>query len=183
MTLESLVEEIRRRGAADVAAIEEEERTAVAAVAADGAQRRAAVAADAARATDLEIARERAQRLAGAKLEARKALYEARERRLARSVEATRGLLADFTRSPAYATVLQRMYAAATDELGKTARIRGRAEDAPTLQKLAGKAFDAAPVAIVGGLLAATPNGDRRLNLSFDELLRMREDRVRELLA
>ena len=74
------------------------------------------------------------------------------------------------------------MVAAATDELGKGVRIRGRSEDAALLQKVAGKAFDPAPVPIVGGLIAATANGDRRLNLSFDELLRMREDRVRELL-
>jgi hypothetical protein len=33
------------------------------------------------------------------------------------------------------------------------------------------------------GLLAETLDGDRQLNLSFDELLRLREDRVRELLA
>jgi len=32
-------------------------------------------------------------------------------------------------------------------------------------------------------LIAETPDGSRRLNLSFDELLRLREDRVRELLA
>jgi len=182
MTLASLVEEIRRRGAADVAAIEAEERDAVVAVATERDGRIAALRADAAKATELEIARERSQRVAGAKLEARKALYEAREHRLARSVAATRQLLADFARSPAYPAVLQRMYATAVDELGKAPRVRGRAEDAAVLQKVAGKSFDPTPVPIVGGLLAETANGDRRLNLSFDELLRMREDRVRELL-
>jgi hypothetical protein len=31
--------------------------------------------------------------------------------------------------------------------------------------------------------VAETPDGSRRLNLSFDELLRLHEDRVRELLS
>ncbi|MGP8076580.1 MAG: hypothetical protein ACLP8Y_07620 [Thermoplasmata archaeon] len=71
----------------------------------------------------------------------------------------------------------------ANDSLGKQLRISGRAEDAALLQKVAGKSFDPTPQSIVGGLVAETPDGSRRLNLSFDELLRLREDRVREILA
>jgi vacuolar-type H+-ATPase subunit E/Vma4 len=183
MTLDSLVEEIRRRGAEEARTIADEESAALGAIARDRdarieEMRRASAAAGAA-----EIARERAQRLAAAKLESRKKLYEARERRLVRSVAATRELLADFTRTPAYAGVLARMLDAAADELGKTVKVMGRAEDASLLAKVAGKSFDPTPVPIVGGLVARTPSGDRQLNLSFDELLRLREDRVRELLA
>ena len=57
MTLESLVEEIRRRGAADVAAIEAEGNQTIAAIVAERDARVAAIAADAAKATELEIAR------------------------------------------------------------------------------------------------------------------------------
>ena len=71
----------------------------------------------------------------------------------------------------------------ATDSLGKQLKISGRAEDAALLAKVAGKCFDPAPLPIVGGLIAETPDGSRRLKLSFDELLRLREDRVREILA
>ena len=35
---------------------------------------------------------------------------------------------------------------------------------------------------ILGGLVASTPDGHRRLDLSLDELLRLREGEVRELL-
>ena len=183
MSLESLVEEIRRRGEADLAAAQSEEAQAAQKLAAERDARVAQIRADSAKATANEVARERAQRLAGAKLEARKLLYEARERRLERSVQSTRTLLSDFTESDDYPAVLKRMYAAATDQLGKQLKVRGRSEDAALLQKVAGKAFDSDPVTILGGLVAETNDGSRRLNLSFDELLRLREDKVRELLA
>jgi len=71
----------------------------------------------------------------------------------------------------------------ATATLGKQVRISGRAEDAAALAKVAGKAFDPTPQPILGGLVAETTDRSRRLTLSFDELLRLREDEVRELLA
>ncbi|HTP56447.1 MAG TPA: V-type ATP synthase subunit E family protein [Thermoplasmata archaeon] len=183
MGLETLVAEIRARGEAELKDVETGRDAEAAKIAAARDEKIAQIRAEAARASELEVARERAQRIAGAKLRARKLLYEARESRLRSSIEATRGLLSDFTRSDAYAAVLKRMVDAAQESLGKQIRVRGRAEDAARLQKAAGKSFDPAPVAIVGGLVAESADGSRRLNLSFDELLRLREDKVRELLA
>lgn len=183
MSLESLVEEIRRRGEADVRAAQTEEQAGAEKFARERESRIAHLRAESAQATTVEIARERAQRLAGAKLEARKRLYEARERRLARSVVATRQILAEFTEADEYPSVLKRMFQVATEELGKQLRVSGRAEDADVLQRVAGKSFDPTPAPILGGLVAQTADGHRRLNLSFDELLRLREDRVRDLLA
>jgi V/A-type H+/Na+-transporting ATPase subunit E len=183
MSLESLVEEIRRRGEADLAAITAARDAERAKVVAQRDQRIEQVRAESARATEAEVARERAQRLAAAKLQARKLLYEARERRLGTAVTETRTLLQEYTRSTQYPAVLKRMAAAATDALGKQIRISGRGEDAYLLAKVAGKGFDPTPQPILGGLVAETTDGSRRLNLAFDELLRLHEDRVRELLA
>jgi vacuolar-type H+-ATPase subunit E/Vma4 len=183
MTLESLVEEIRRLGEAELVAIERGRAAEEARIAEERDRKVAEVRSQAAHATELDVARERAQRLAAAKLRSRKLLYEARERRLESAVGETRALLEEFTASSAYPAVLRRMFAAATDALGKQLRVRGRAEDAALLGKVAGKTFDPAPEPILGGLVAETTDGSRRLNLSFDELLRLREDKVRELLA
>ena len=183
MSLESLVEEIRRRGETDLAAIIAARETERAKIVADRDQRIEEVRSENARATEAEVARERAQRLAAAKLQARKLLYEAREKRLETAVAETRALLQEYTRSTQYPAVLKRMAAAATDALGKQIRISGRSEDAYLLSKVAGKSFDPTPQPILGGLVAETPDGSRRLNLAFDELLRLHEDRVRELLA
>jgi vacuolar-type H+-ATPase subunit E/Vma4 len=183
MSLESLVAEIRSRGEAELRATETERTAEAARIAAERDQRVAAVRSEAARLAETEVARERAQRVAAAKLKARKLQYEAREARLSGAVQETRGLLREYADSDQYPRTLRRMVEVATETLGKQIRVKGRAEDASQLAKIAGKSFDPAPVPVLGGIVAETVDGKRRLNLSFDELLRLREDRVRELLS
>jgi vacuolar-type H+-ATPase subunit E/Vma4 len=183
MSLDSLVDEIRRRGEADLAAVTSQRDREGAKIVADRDRRLQEIRSESTRATEAEVARERAQGLAAAKLQARKLLYEAREKRLVGALQETRALLEEYTHSPQYPAVLERMVGAANDALGKQLRISGRAEDAVLLAKVAGRSFDPTPQPILGGLVAETPDGSRRLNLSFDELLRLREDRVREILA
>jgi len=183
MSLESLVEEIRQHAEAELHATLDRQKAEEAKIIAERDRRIAEIRATGQRATEAEVARERAQRVAAAKLQARKQLYEAREARLEDGLRETRTLLADFTSSPAYPAVVKRMVDAATASLGRQIRISGRSEDAGLLAKVAGKTFDATPRPILGGIVAETTDQSRRLNLSFDELLRLREDEVRELLA
>jgi vacuolar-type H+-ATPase subunit E/Vma4 len=183
MSLESLIDEIRARAEAELKATDEAQRAATAKIAADRDRAIQEITDSNARATETEVARERAQRIAAAKLKSRKMLYEARERRLEAALKETRDLLARYTDRPEYPGVLRRMVQVATDELGRSLKVSGRAEDAARLQKVAGKSFDPTPQPILGGLIAESTDGSRRLNLSFDELLRLREDKVREILA
>jgi vacuolar-type H+-ATPase subunit E/Vma4 len=183
MSLDSLVAEIRNRGEAELQKVEEERAAQAAKVASERDAEIASLRKESARLSEAEAARERAQRLAAAKLKARKLLYEARETRLADAVRGTRELLRAYADSDEYPATLQRMYETATSRLGKQVRVLGRAEDAEKLAKVAGKAVDPKPLPILGGLVVETLDGSRRLNLSFDELLRLREDRVRELLS
>ena len=183
MTLEALVEEIRQRAEAELAATMERQKTESAKILEERDRKIRDIRESSERATETESAREHAQRVAAAKLQSRKMLYEAREQRLEQGLKQTRTLLSDFTSTPAYPNVLKRMVETATSSLGKQVRISGRSEDAPLLSKAAGKTFDATAQPILGGLIAETTDGSRRLNLSFDELLRLREDAVRELLA
>ena len=183
MALEDLVEEIRRRGEAELEKIRSSRAAQEAQLLQAREQKVAEVRSQAARATETEAARERAQRIAAAKLKSRKLLYEAREQRLENAVVETRQLLEKFADSSAYDVVLREMVDTAARSLGRQLRVSGRAEDASRLSKVAGKSFDPSPQPILGGIIAETADGTRRLNLSFDELLRLREDRVRELLA
>jgi vacuolar-type H+-ATPase subunit E/Vma4 len=183
MSLESLIDEIRARAEAELKAADDARRAATAKIEADRDRAVREIAETSARAGDAEAVRERAQRIAAAKLKSRKLLYEARERRLEQALRETRDLLAEYTDRPEYAGVLRRMVQVATDELGRPLKVSGRAEDSARLQKAAGKSFDPTPQPILGGLIAESADGSRRLNLSFDELLRLREDKVREILA
>ena len=182
MTLERLVEEIRARAEQDLAREQARIEQERAKIVHERDARVLSASSEAQRLAELEAARERAQRLAGAKLQARKLEYEARSRQMGDALSKTRQLLNEFTQSSEYPEVLKRMYAVAVDQLGKQPRVSGRAEDASVLRSIAGKGFQDAPAPILGGLVAETSDGSRRLNLSFDELLRLREDRVRDLL-
>ncbi len=183
MSLESLVEEIRRRGEAELESIASARAADEAKVDVERDARIRAIREEIARATAADLVRERAQRVAAATLAARKLLYGAREARLTTALEETKDVLREFTESPDYPATLRAMLRAVRSALGDAAKVSGRKEDATTLAKLAGKSFDPSPRSILGGLVAETPDGNRRLDLSFDELLRLRGDRVRELLA
>ncbi len=183
MTLERLVEEIRQRGATEASAAREAVTAESGKRTAERDRQVAEIRTDAAKSAELEAGRERAQRVASARLAARKLVYEARERQTTAALRDSRELLQSYTRDPEYAQVLKRMVGVAQDTLGKGVKVYGRKEDAALLKSAAGKAFDDRTAPILGGLLAETPDGERRLNLSFDELLRLREDRLRELFA
>lgn len=183
MSLDRLVEEIRLRAEEELRRESDRQKAEEAQIAADRDQRVAAAKDVAQKRSTLEIARERAQKLASAKLQARKLVYEAKERQMNDSLALTRGLLSEYTRSDEYPKVVKRMVGYASDRLGKSPKITGRSEDAALLKKVAGASFDPAPQSILGGIVAESSDGSRRLNLSFDELLRLREDRVRDLLA
>jgi vacuolar-type H+-ATPase subunit E/Vma4 len=182
MSLESLVDELRARGEADLSAVATQREADLGRIASELQGKVAQLRADAAKAADAEAARDRAQRLAAANLAARRLLYEAREEKLDEGFEEVRRLLTGLTETPDYAALLRRQLATANQRLGRTVRIYGRADDAALLGRLAGKAFDPEPRPILGGLVAETPDGRRRLDLSFDELLRQRADAVRGLL-
>lgn len=183
MSLERLVEEIRQRAERELSEEEARARSEEATISSHKDRRVQEVQSEGKRLAETEAARERAQRLAAAKLQARKMVYEARERRTSTQLDGVRTALTEFTESDDYPSVLKRMFAFATDRLGKQLRVSGRSEDAALLRQVAGKCFDDTPAPILGGLIAEASDGSRRLNLSFDELLRLREDEVRALLA
>jgi V/A-type H+-transporting ATPase subunit E len=183
MALDRLIAEIEARGQAELdrekkRLDDERER-----VTAETDARVGKIREEARRGAQTQAARERAQKIASAKLQARKLEYEAREQQLGKSLDASKRILREYASGPEYAALLKRMWTYATDRLGGDARVSGRPEDASALKSLAGKRFDPTPRPVLGGLVAESADGNRRLNLTFDELLRLREERIRALLA
>jgi len=182
MSLERLIEEVQVRNEAAVQAEARRQQAERDRILAERDRRIETLHGEIARQSEAESARERVQRLASAKLEARKRLFEAQERRTRAEIEQVRGLLGEFTGSPEYPKVLQGMVDLAVRELGRSVKVGGRVEDAPVLRTVAGKSYDPDPRPILGGIVATTPDGHRSLDLSLDELLRLRESQVREIL-
>ena len=183
MTLDRLVEELRRRAEDELKAETARQEAERAHLLAERDRQLAEIRESARTAGERDAARERTQRIASARLAARKLTYEAREREMGEALAQTRELLRAYTRDSEYPAALKRMVATAVDQLGRSIKVYGRAEDASALKAAAGKSFDDRSVAILGGLIAETSDGSRRLNLSLDELLRRREDGLRELLG
>jgi vacuolar-type H+-ATPase subunit E/Vma4 len=181
MTLERLVEEVRRRSEEDLRKERERVESQAQAIQAARAEALQTVAEASQRALALEISRVRSATLAKAKVEGRRQLFEARQRAAERALAQARDRLKEFTGTPEYGPALKRLFRSATDRLGKQIRVSGRSEDAALLKSIAGRAFSADPVPIDGGLIAETVDGSRRLDYSFGELLRRREAAVLEL--
>jgi vacuolar-type H+-ATPase subunit E/Vma4 len=182
MSLERLVAEIESRAQQQIAAEQARFEKEQAEIVADRARRIEAIRTNVLRQATQEAARERTRRVAGARLEAKKLGYEYQEARTQQLLGALKARLAEYARTPEYPKLLKRMYAAATSRLGKDLKIRGRAEDAKLLRSIAGSGYDDTPLPVTGGFVAETSDGSRRLNLTFDELVRLREDEMRSLL-
>ncbi|HKS59449.1 MAG TPA: V-type ATP synthase subunit E family protein [Thermoplasmata archaeon] len=182
MPLERLLEEIESRARQELDAFEHQRAEEIRQQLSERDRRIQQIRSEGERGGRAEAARENAQRIASAKLAARRMLYEAQEKQFADAFSRVRQMLADFTKGPGYAPTLKALYAYATSRLGKGTRIRGRPEDAALLRSIAGRNLSDGSAPILGGLIAETPDGSRRLNLTFDELLRLKEDRLREIL-
>lgn len=182
MSLERLVAEIESRAQQQIADEQARFEKAQAEIEADRTRRVEAIRAEVHRRATQDAARERIRRIAGARLEAKKLGYEYQEARTKELLEEVKTQLAEYAGTADYPKLLKRMYAAATSRLGKDLKVRGRAEDAKVLRSVAGGAFDDTPLPVTGGFVAETTDGTRRLNLTFDELIRLREDALRSLL-
>ena len=182
MTLERLLSEIELRARSELEAEERRAAGAASKILEDSERSASQLKAESERATQAEAGRLRSQVLASAKLQARRMEYEAREQRLSSALGDVRRILAEYTQSAEYPALLKRLYAHAVERLGKGIKIAGRSEDATLLKAVAGRSVLVQPIPILGGIVAQTPDGTRRLSLTFDELLRMRDDALRELL-
>ncbi len=185
MTLEALLAEIESRSAKELAELQAQQEREVAEIRARGQAEIDRTVQEIQKATEAESARLRARELASAELKAKRLLFEAEERRLEGALGEVRSRLGAYTRTLEYPKLLAGMVETAQASLGNDLRLRVRPEDIGSLPSAAQKLVDRkAPLeGSLGGLVAETKDGSRAMNMSFEELLRLREDRLREILA
>ncbi len=122
--------------------------------------------------------RERTRVQGAAKLQAKKATFDATEKFLENNIAALRQALADYAASPAYTELLTRMARYASKRLGGNIVVACRKGDEATL-KAAGAKVASANLNSIGGFKADSEDGTLELDLTFEEILRSREDEVR----
>jgi V/A-type H+/Na+-transporting ATPase subunit E len=113
-----------------------------------------------------------------AKLQAKKVVFDATEKLLENNIEALRDSLAQLAASPAYPDLLSGMAAYASKRLDGKIVVTCRKGDEAAL-KAAGAKVASSNLNALGGFKADSEDGTLELDLTFEEILRSREDEVR----
>jgi V/A-type H+-transporting ATPase subunit E len=122
--------------------------------------------------------RERIRIEGAAKLQSKKVVFDATEKMLEGNIGALKQSLADLASSPAYPELLNKMARYASRRLGGKIAVTCRKQDEPTL-RAAGAKITSTNLNSMGGFIADSEDGTLELDLTFEELLRDREDDVR----
>jgi V/A-type H+/Na+-transporting ATPase subunit E len=125
--------------------------------------------------------RERIRISGAAKLQSKKMVFDATEKMLESNLSALNNVLADVAGSKDYPDLLSRMVTYASKRLGANIAVRSRPTDTAILKKLGAKVV-ASNLESVGGFKATNSDGTLELDLTFEELLRNREDDARALI-
>ncbi len=113
-----------------------------------------------------------------AKLQAKKIIFDSTEKMLENNIAALRQALTDLASSPAYTELLTKMARYASKRLDGKIAVTCRKGDEATL-KAAGAKIISTNLNSMGGFIADSEDGSLELDLTFEELLRSREDEVR----
>ena len=127
------------------------------------------------------VQREKTRIGGAAKLQSKKLMFDATERMLENNVSALRQVLADYADSKDYNELLAKMAAYASKRLGGSIGVSSRPQDAAALKKL-GVKVTSSDLDSMGGFKAVNNDDTLELDLTFEELLRSREDDARALI-
>jgi len=113
-----------------------------------------------------------------AKLQSKKLLFDATEKLLENNIVALKDALAELASSPSYAELLTKMAKYASTRLDGKISVTCRKQDEAAL-KAAGAKVASTTLNSIGGFKATSEDGTLELDLTFEEILRSREDEVR----
>ncbi len=113
-----------------------------------------------------------------AKLQAKKLTFDATERLLESNTENLRQALAEFAASSSYPEILPKMVRYASKRLGGKIGVICRKADESALKK-AGVKIVSTDLTALGGFKAESEDRTLELDLTFEEILRSRQDDVR----
>jgi V/A-type H+/Na+-transporting ATPase subunit E len=126
-----------------------------------------------------ELSQREKIRIDGAsKLQAKKLIFDATEKMLENNLDTLRQALSDYAGSKEYAALLPKLVDYASKRLGGEINVICRQADLPALKKT-GVEVTASNLNTIGGFKAERKDGTLELDLTFEEILRGREEEVR----
>lgn len=125
--------------------------------------------------------REYSRIIEAAKLQAKKIIFDAINSNMQSAFNVINQEIEAYTKSPQYKKALETMVNTSKTKLGKTIVVHCREEDKTILKDLGvttGKS-----IKTIGGIIAENKEGTKELDLTFEELLRTREDQIKSFLS
>ncbi|MHB8567953.1 MAG: V-type ATP synthase subunit E [Nitrososphaerales archaeon] len=137
---------------------------------------------ESARKQSSELSQREKIRIEGAsKLQSKKMIFDATEKMLENNIASLKQSLAAYTGTKEYTELLPKMAMYSAKRLGGEIAVKCREKDAPLLKK-AGYEILASNLNTMGGLKAERKDGTLELDLTFEEILRSRDEEVRGLI-
>ena len=122
--------------------------------------------------------REKIKTEGAAKLQAKKMIFDATEKMLENNIMNLRNALEDLARSKEYTELLPSMVGYASKRLGGEIRVNCRPGDVVIMKKI-GAEIASSNLNAIGGFKAERKDGTQEIDLTFDEILRSRDEEVR----
>jgi V/A-type H+/Na+-transporting ATPase subunit E len=129
---------------------------------------------------NLRSEREAARIVEGARLQAKKILFDAINLNLDSAYEVIKEGLRIYANSSEYKVTLQNMIATAKENLGPRIRVSCREQDCSPLAEIGVTVIKT--IQTIGGVMAENENGTKEFDLTFEELLRIHEDESKSLI-
>jgi vacuolar-type H+-ATPase subunit E/Vma4 len=175
---ETLLKEVDEKRKRTIAQLESEYKAKRDEVTKRAAEQRAYIQESAKSQAAALVQREQIKITGAAKLQAKKMTFDATEKMLENNIALLKQALADHANSKGYAEELSEMLAYASRRLGADIKVKSRPADAAALKKLGAKVASS-DLNTAGGFKAESHDGTLELDLTFEEILRNREEGAR----
>lgn len=124
--------------------------------------------------------REAAKIVEAARLQAKKVMFEAINKHLDSALNIIKDDLHRYSSSEEYKVTLRKMISYAKKNLGHDIKVICRKED---MSFLAEEVSVVDSIQTIGGVVAQSEDGNKELDLTFEELLRIHEDEIESLIT
>jgi V/A-type H+-transporting ATPase subunit E len=128
----------------------------------------------------IKSSKEAAKIVEAAKLKAKKILFEAINANMDSTFGVIRNEMKNYVQTPEYKKLAERMVNFAKNNLGTQIMIHCREDDKPIFKDM--NIPIGSSIGALGGIIAEDKDGKRELDLTFEELLRTKEEDVKSYL-
>ena len=181
MSIETFIREIENRKRKEIESLEKDLQERKSALQEETNQTIKEIQERFAQEAKIKSEREHARIIESAKLQAKKILFDAINANMQSAFAVIKQEIENYTKSPQYKKSLETMVNTSKKKLGQNIVVHCREEDKSILKDLGVNIGQS--IKTLGGIVSENKEGTKELDLTFEELLRTREDQVKSFLS